>query len=434
MGRLVLLTLLTSCQPVTTDEPGNGPPNGGGDASLTLTAPADGSGTYAGAVSLAWEVEGFTLDGDAIGEEKVAGRGHVHVYVDGALVEETAEDGLPLLDLGASGAHTILVRLAENDHDELRGSDSVEVLSRRPTLRLLGPTDGQALTASSVPLVFTVDDFDLVDAIGEADVFGEGHFRVLVDGEPRDRGADPLTAVASGLVAGARTVAVELVTNDGVPLEPPVSASVSVDVPVGARGVYWDRTAFAGPFDSATVPVSLTSTSFVLYDRDLGRPPVDGEGHLHLYLDGAWLDATAEPTRVLQNMAAGLHVFEARLVTNDGFELPIVDRLWVDVASDRPDVAITYPGAAWRMAPTFDLTYTVENFTLDASAMGGANAPHAGHATVWLDGVPFAETADTTVPFTGLLPGEHVVRLELANHDRTPVEPRVYTEIPIVVE
>jgi hypothetical protein len=355
----------------------------------------------------------------------------VHVYVDDELVAETAELGAEISDL-SSGTHTLRVRLASNDHQELDATDVVEVEVRRPSVRLLGPVDGEVLTASSVPLLLAVDDFAMADAVGGEDVFGEGYFRVLVDGALRDWGNDPLTAVASGLAEGRRTLAVELVRGDGRPLDPPAYDTVEVEVPVGARAVRWDRAAFATAYDSATLPVSLTTTAFTLYDRELGRPPADGEGHLHLFFDGAWLDATAEPARVLQHVAPGVHLLEARLVTNDGFELPVLDRMWVNVAPDRPDVVVTYPGPDWVMGPAFDLDFGVENFTLDAEA--AANAPRVGVAQVFVDGVLVAESTAPTVPLSGLLPGTRTLRVQLANVDRTPVTPAVYAELPVVVE
>ncbi len=433
MARLLLLGLLSACDPTIEERPGPRNEGPAGEATIELTSPAEGAGTYSGGVDLAWTVENLTLDAGAIGDEARAGRGHVHVYVNGQLVEETAElegrvDGL------GSGSHTIVVRLAQNDHVELDGSDTVDVEALSPTVSIVSPADGTVLTASSVPLVIAIEDFALSPDMGGADVFGEGHFRVKVDGDLRDWGSDPLTAMATGLPEGGHTIAVELVDNEGRPLDPPVVAEIDVTVPVGTRGVYWDRSAFQTAFDSATLPLSLTTTAFTLWDRDLGRPPAEGEGHLHLFMDGVWLDATAETSRVLQNVTPGEHVFEARLVTNDGFELPVVDRMWVNVAPDRPDVLITYPGADWRMGPDFNLTFDAENFTLDGAAMGGTNAPHQGHAQVFLDGVLYTETATGAVPFTGLLPGTHTVRVQLANNDRTLVEPAVYNEIPVIVE
>jgi hypothetical protein len=121
-------------------------------------------------------------------------------------------------------------------------------------------------------------------------------------------------------------------------------------------------------------------------------------------------------------------------VSNDGYELPVLDRLRVRVAPDRPDALITYPGDGWSMGASFDLSFEAENFALDASTMGGPNAPDVGHAQVYLDGVLFQETAANVVPLRGLTVGTHAVRVQLANNDGTAVSPPVYNEIAVIVE
>jgi hypothetical protein len=400
---------------------------------VTILAPEDGAGTYGGDFTLSWEVEHLTLAPAKIGERAFEGEGHVHVYVDGALVEESA-DTTTLISGLRGGEHTLLVRLAENDHTELEVSDSVGVAVHVPTIEIRTPVDGAVLAASSTPVTFVIDDFTLSPDIGGADVFGEGHFRVLVDGVVRDWESDPLLAMAGGIPEGVHTVAVELVTNDGRPLDPPVLDEVRVEVPVGAPGLYWDRTLFAEPFTSGTVPIALTTTGLTLFDRSLGRPPAEGEGHLHLYLNGEWLDATAETSRVLQNMAPGDHLFEARLVSNDGFELPIADRMRVTLAADRRDVRITAPGADWGVAPDVEMTFEVENFVLDAASIGAANVPGVGHAQVWVDDVLTAQTGSTTVSLSALAPGVRSVRVSLAENDGTPLSPPVYSALSWRVE
>jgi hypothetical protein len=401
--------------------------------SITLTTPADGDGSYDGAMELGWTVSGMELDAAGRGGEAVEGHGHVHVYVDGELFEESADTAARVTDL-REGPHTLLVRLARNDHQELEARDSVEVQAAFPTIDLVSPADGATLTASSTPLGLIIDEFTLRDAIASENVFGQGHFVISVDGERRDWGVDPMVAMATGLTPGAHTIRVDLVGNDGAPFEPPIFGESRVEVLPTARGVYFDRTAFAAPYDSATLPLSLSTSAFTLVESDGTRAPVEGEGHLHLFMDGLWMDRTWNTAHLLQNVAPGPHLFEARLVSNDGFELPVIDRLRVHVADDRPDALITYPGPRWRMDSDFDLSFEAENFTLDGAAMDGANAPHVGHAQVWLDGELLQEDTTGFVPLSGLAVGSHIVRVQLANNDRTPVTPAVFHEIEVIVE
>lgn len=403
------------------------------ELSISLTAPTDGAGSYDGSMELTWTVTGLELDPAGLGGEPVAGKGHVHVYIDGELFEESADLDARVTDL-REGPHTLLVRLAGNDHRELEARDSVEVQAAFPTVDLVSPANGAALDASSAPLALVIDGFTLRDAIGSEDVFGQGHFTISVDGEVRDWGADPTVAVATGLSEGAHTIRIDLVTNDGRRLEPPVFAESRVDVLPGVRGVYFDRAAFGASYDSATLPLSLSTSAFLLVAGDGTLPPVEGEGYMHLYMDGLWLDRTWSTAHILQNVPPGPHLFEARLVSNDGFELPVVDRLRVTIAHDRPDALITYPGPRWRMGPSFELSFEVENFILDADAMDGANVTHMGHAQVFVDGLLLHENASGLVPVSGLTVGSHLLRVQLANNDHTPVTPAVYQEFEVIVE
>ncbi|MDP2317397.1 MAG: hypothetical protein Q8P41_31220 [Pseudomonadota bacterium] len=403
-----------------------------GHPAISLVFPESGAGTYDGSIDLQWTVTDLTLDVEGMGGEPVPGEGHVHVYVDDVLAEETASNGARVTGLSA-GPHTVVVRLAGNDHEELDVRDSVEIVAAFPSLSIVSPPDGGTLASSSTPLGLVIDGFTLVDGATE-NVFAQGRFTISIDGELRDWGADPIAAAATGLTEGPHTVRVELVTNDGQPLETPVYAERRVVVLPGARGVYFDRAAFAEPYDSATLPVSLTTTAFTLVDGDDTLLPVDGQGHFHWYMDGLWLDRGIQTSQLLQNMAPGPHLFEVRLVSNDGFELPIADRLRLTIAEDRPDAVISYPGDDWRMGPDFNLSFSAENFTFDAAAMDGANAPHVGHAQVWLDGVLVHETTSGIAALTALPVGTHVVRVQLANNDRTPVSPAVYQEIAVIVD
>ena len=77
-------------------------------------------------VTVTWTVSGFLIDPSAFGGPVEAGRGHVHVFVDGAYRMATAGDSLIITGL-AAGSHTIKVALHNNDHSPL----TTEVSSER---------------------------------------------------------------------------------------------------------------------------------------------------------------------------------------------------------------------------------------------------------------------------------------------------------------
>src|SRR5437660_8892933 len=84
--------------------------------SIALTAP---SSIAAGEdLRISWAVTGFVLDSAAFGGTPEAGRGHVHVFVDGTYTAATASTSFVLAGL-AAGAHNISVVLYNNDHTPL---------------------------------------------------------------------------------------------------------------------------------------------------------------------------------------------------------------------------------------------------------------------------------------------------------------------------
>ena len=61
------------------------------------------------------EVNNFIMDSDAIGRDKVPGRGHWHLYLDGEWTGATAEE-IAMLERVSAGLHHVRVALANNDH------------------------------------------------------------------------------------------------------------------------------------------------------------------------------------------------------------------------------------------------------------------------------------------------------------------------------
>jgi len=74
---------------------------------------------------ISWNVSGFVLDSAAFGGSREAGRGHVHIFVDGTYVAATPATSYVISGL-AAGSHTIKVELYNNDHTPLAASVSNE--------------------------------------------------------------------------------------------------------------------------------------------------------------------------------------------------------------------------------------------------------------------------------------------------------------------
>jgi hypothetical protein len=114
-------------------------------------------------------------------------------------------------------------------------------------LRITQPVQGSAVNAGDVTVEVEVDNFNVVDKLGQAPEDGEGHVHFYidigeiptVDDEPAvtDEGTYHAQAtqefVWEDVEPGTHTFAVQLVNNDHTPLSPPVIAQVTVEAVEG---------------------------------------------------------------------------------------------------------------------------------------------------------------------------------------------------------
>jgi hypothetical protein len=113
-----------------------------------------------------------------------------------------------------------------------------------PSVTIASPEDGATVEAGGVEIVASPEDFDIVNKLGQAPAAGEGHIHYYVDvdeipttpGQPAVSEEGTYHAEATtrytwpDVQAGEHTFAVQLVNNDHTPLEPPVTAEVTVTV------------------------------------------------------------------------------------------------------------------------------------------------------------------------------------------------------------
>lgn len=112
-----------------------------------------------------------------------------------------------------------------------------------PQAQIVDPGDGDVIQADNLTVTVQVDNFNLTDRLGEANVSGEGHIHYYMDVEvptmPGETAASgPGTYVASSvdshlwtaLAPGMHNLSIQLVNNDHTPLVPPVTDRVVVNV------------------------------------------------------------------------------------------------------------------------------------------------------------------------------------------------------------
>ncbi len=112
-----------------------------------------------------------------------------------------------------------------------------------PTIKILEPTDGSNVSAGNVTVMVEVNDFELVNKLGQDSVAGEGHIHYYMDAAvPTAPGKPAITAPGTyvptentsyswqNVSAGMHNFSVQLVNNDHTPLEPPVLSMNTVEV------------------------------------------------------------------------------------------------------------------------------------------------------------------------------------------------------------
>ena len=113
------------------------------------------------------------------------------------------------------------------------------------TVEFVSPEDGDTVDGLDVTLEVDVDDFDVVDKLGEPAEDGEGHIHYYIDvddvptepGQPAVTGDDRTYHATSEMShtfddvdPGEHTFAIQLVNNDHTPLEPPVVEEITITV------------------------------------------------------------------------------------------------------------------------------------------------------------------------------------------------------------
>jgi len=128
------------------------------DPAVEIVWPANGMTLSAQGSSIKVDVSGFALDCDAVGGSPAAGRGHIHIRVDGALDTESCSATSLLTSSLTPGAHTISAELVANDHSSFSPQISASVsINVADTVSSYTPTSlvtGVARTAGAVGAFF----------------------------------------------------------------------------------------------------------------------------------------------------------------------------------------------------------------------------------------------------------------------------------------
>lgn len=110
-----------------------------------------------------------------------------------------------------------------------------------PLITIMEPKDGAEVAAGDIIVLVQVQNFSLVNKLGEPNVAGEGHIHYFIDvAAPTAEGIPAITAPGTyaptpnttftwtNVTAGIHNLSVELVNNEHTPLVPAVVAMVNI--------------------------------------------------------------------------------------------------------------------------------------------------------------------------------------------------------------
>jgi photosystem II stability/assembly factor-like uncharacterized protein len=329
------------------------------------------------------------------------------------------------------------------------------------------PTPGAVITSpqngasihqiGDVTVSVEVANFNLVDKLGEANEPREGHIHYFLDVEVPTTPGKPATTAPGTFVAtpetsytwknvgpGAHILSVELVNNDHTPLEPPVVASVMVNVKGAAPTLSITEPSAGAILTGSNVTISVNVNNFKLVDK-LGQANAPGEGHIHYFLDvtppttadepattasGTFV-ATAATSHTWINLAPGNHNLSVELVNNDHTPLspPVVATININVKS-HPSLKIVLPQDD-SVVPTGDITIVVQ--------VDNAGDVSGYHLIYYKDVIPpkdptqptitaagtYAVTNDTSYVWHNISVGSHIFAVQMVDSNLAPLNPQV---------
>jgi len=189
------------------------------------------------------------------------------------------------------------------------------------------------------------------------------------------------------------------------------------------------------------VIVSFAVANFVLVQPGrVGQVANPGEGHVDLYVDGAYSRLLTRVEPVSVPLGSGPHTIRLQLVQDNGTPLSpdVSASVWIVAthgpAVGTPTISIVSP----RPGPTIahDVYFAVEvtNFTL-VDSYGQPNAPNEGHVQLFLNDVLNQEPRAYDLGFIVDMPdGNNTVTARLVNNDNTALSPDISASVTIRIQ
>ena len=210
---------------------------------------------------------------------------------------------------------------------------------------------------------------------------------------------------------------------------------------------------------STDIPVSVRVSNFTLSTPDVGLPDKDGEGHIHVMLDGMNMGVlfnfytTPQFTLPGEGMKPGQHTLTFDLASNTHMDMedtvtsvtinyqPLTAKAapQANPSAGTPEVSIVWPPNGATVGPVFTLQVNKKNFTPSLELEGKPNLAGFGHYHVFVDmdmsgmgmeggmmsmagmiGMPGSDTIP--VDLRAWSNGQHSITVEPVQDDHTPIQ------------
>lgn len=210
---------------------------------------------------------------------------------------------------------------------------------------------------------------------------------------------------------------------------------------------------------STDIPVSVQVSNFTLSAPEVGMPDRDGEGHIHVMLDGMNMGVlfnfytTPNFTLPGQGMKPGQHTLTFDLASNTHQDMedtvtsvainyqPLTAKPapQANPAAGAPEVSIVWPPDNATVGPVFTLQVNKQNFTPSLELEGKPNLAGFGHYHVFVDmdmsggmgmqGGMMSMAGMIGMPASDSIPvdlsawpnGQHTITVEPVQDDHTPI-------------
>ncbi len=198
-----------------------------------------------------------------------------------------------------------------------------------PDVQIVQPVDGATVTGSSVDVSVDVTNFEIVDALGSANVVGQGHLHYFMDAEPPTEPGVPAvtepgtyvptintTYTWQNVSPGMHNFSVELVNNNHTPIEPPVVRTVTANVNPAVPGTTTPATGTPTPTATTTIPGLNSSIDLTAQNLAFSLSEITVQAGAQVTVNFNNMDANIPHNfAVYTDSSASTAIFQGQLVT-----------------------------------------------------------------------------------------------------------------------